>query len=49
MKPQYKNSYRRNPRSGRNPRSAKDYASGVDQPNKVGDKVRDILVLGSIQ
>ena len=35
--------------SGRNPSSAKDDASGVDHPKKVGDKVRDILVLGSIQ
>ena len=45
-KSQYRNRDRRNTRSGINLRSAKDDASGVEQPDEVGDKVRDILFLG---
>ena len=42
-KSQYRKSYRINTSS------LKDDASGVDHPDKAGDKVGDIFVLGSIQ
>ena len=51
----YRNSDRRNPRSGRNPRNAKfdesvkDDTSGLDHTDEFEYKVGDIFVLGSIQ